>query len=291
MSWIARSAFVFLALFVSPVFAATIVVGPPPASIQAAINSAASGDTIQLSAGTYVQEFQVISKSLTIVGAGQNATIVQAPGPSTRLTQSFTFGVTTWAVVMVDNQAAPTPQTVDISNLTVDGGTQQDTTIPPIYGSSNRFFAIGYHNAGGTIQSVHTTNTRQTANFNELAGGGIINASDTGTVIFNVTNSLIDFYQRIGIDCRGAALTANVSAQHGQSRLRADAEYDNRHAQRHPVQWLGGGEHLEQSCRRKYLDCPRSIRDRHPAVRRGHGDGHGQYRQQQRHRHCCHSVR
>jgi len=212
MSSIARSGFVFWALFVSPVFAATIVVGPPPASIQAAINTAASGDTIQLSAGTYVQEFQVISKSLTIVGAGQNATIVQAPGPSTRLTQSFTFGVTTWAVVMVDNQAAPTPQTVDISNLTVDGGTQQDTTVPPIYGSSNRFFAIGYHNAGGTIQSVHTTNTRQTANFNELAGGGIINASDTGIVTFNVTNSLIDFYQRIGIDCRGPALTANVSA-------------------------------------------------------------------------------
>jgi parallel beta-helix repeat protein len=210
MSLVTTSAIV-LAMLAQPLYAATIVVGPPPASIQAAINSASSGDTIQLSAGTYVQEVQVISKSLNIVGAGQNLTIIQAPGPSTHLTQSFNIGANVWSIVMVDNQAAPTPQTVNISALTVDGGTQQDTVVAPIYGNSDRFFAIGYHNAGGTIQNVHTTNTRQTANFNELAGGGIINSSTLGTVTFNITNSLIDFYQRIGIDCRGASLTANVS--------------------------------------------------------------------------------
>ncbi|MES2345144.1 MAG: IPT/TIG domain-containing protein [Chlamydiota bacterium] len=95
--------------------------------------------------------------------------------------------------------------------MTVDGDSQQDTSIAPIYGNSDRFFAIGYHNANGTVQNVHTTNTRQTMNFNELAGGGIINASNTGTVTFNVTNCLVDFYQRLGIDCRGSALTANIS--------------------------------------------------------------------------------
>ncbi len=195
----------------TPAIAATIVVGPPPASIQSAINAAAPGDTIQLSAGTYVQEFQVISKSIDIVGAGQGVTIVQAPGPSTHLTQNFTFGANFWTIVMVDNQAAPAPQTVNISDLTVDGGTQQDTVVPPIYGSSDRFFAIGYHNAGGTINDVHTTNTRQTANFNELAGAGVVNASNQGAVTFAVTNSLIDFYQRGGLDLRGTSLTATIS--------------------------------------------------------------------------------
>ena len=34
---------------------------------------------------------------------------------------------------------------------------------------------------------------------------------DTGAVTCNVTNCLIDFYQRSGIDCRGANLTANIS--------------------------------------------------------------------------------
>lgn len=203
-------AFILLVLGIAE--AATIVVPPPPASIQNAINGASDGDTIQLSAGTYIQEVQVISKSLDIIGAGQGVSIIQSPDASTHLTQNFTFeGIVFWCIVMIDNQAAPTSHTVNISNLTVDGSNQQDTTIAPIYGSSDRFFAIGYHNTNGTVQNVHTTNTRQTANFNEVAGGGILNASDTGSVAFSVTNCLVDFYQRIGIDCRGPTLTATVS--------------------------------------------------------------------------------
>jgi hypothetical protein len=196
--------------------ASTIFVGPPPASIQTAINSAAPGDTIQLSAGTYIEQVQVISKSIDIIGAGENSTIIQSPDALTPLTQFFTFGVNFWSVLMVDNQAAPVAQIVNISDLTVSGDNQQDTaTLPPpspgFYGNSNRFFAIGYHNASGTVQNVHTTSTRQSSNFDELAGGGIVNASSSGAVTFNVTNCLIDFYQRQGIDCRGATLTANIS--------------------------------------------------------------------------------
>jgi|GEM_PF-2792753 len=213
LSRIFAFAFLFLAQSLT---AATITVGPPPASIQTAINSANNGDTIQLSAGSYVEQVQVVSKNLTIVGAGENTTIIQAPAAATPLTQFFTFGSNFWCVLMIDNQAAPTVQTVNISALTVDGGTQQDTTTlpapsPGFYGSSNRFFAIGYHNASGTITNVHTTNTRQSTNFNELAGGGIVNASSSGTATFTVSNSLVDFYQRQGIDLRGATLTATIT--------------------------------------------------------------------------------
>lgn len=205
-----------LLLLAGKLAAATIPVGPPPASIQAAINLAVDGDTVQLSAGTYVEPIQVISKSINLVGAGQNLTTIQAPGPSTPLTQFFTFGSNFWCIVMVDNQAAPTPQIVNISDLTVDGDSQQDTTTlpapsPGFYGSSNRFFAIGYHNAAGTVENVHTTNTRQSSNFGQLAGGGIVNASDSGAVTFYITSCLVDFYQRQGVDCRGAALTAHLS--------------------------------------------------------------------------------
>ena len=204
------------AFFIGNLNAAIINVPADAPTIQAAVNLAApSGDTIQIAAGTYVEQVQVVNKSLNIVGAGENTTIIQSPGPLTPLTQFFTFGVNFWCVLMIDNQAAPTPQTVNISDLTVDGDNQQDTTtLPPpspgFYGNPNRFFAIGYHNADGTIQNVHTTNTRQSSNFNELAGGGIICTADTGTVTCNVTNCLIDFYQRSGIDCRGTALTANI---------------------------------------------------------------------------------
>ncbi len=209
---VARLALASLATVPLQTVAATIVVGPPPASIQAAIDAASTGDTIRLAAGTYVQEFKVVSKNLTIEGAGRDATIVQAPPAATRLTQSFAFGgVTWWAVVLVDNQAVPAAQTVVLADLTVDGGTQQDTTVPPIYGSSDRFAGIGFHEANGTVRDVHVTNTRQTANFNELAGTGIVNASSVATVAFGVEGSLVDDYQRGGLDFRGATLTADVT--------------------------------------------------------------------------------
>ena len=204
------------ALFTGSVHSTVINVPGDAPTIQDAVNLAASsGDTIQIAAGTYVEQVQIINKSLDIIGAGENNTIIQAPSAATPLTEFFTFGSNYWCVVIVDNQAAPTPQTVNISDLTVDGSDQQDTTTlpspsPGFYGSSNRFFAIGYHNANGTLESVHTINTRQTSNFNELAGGGIICAADLGSVTCNILNCLVDFYQRIGIDCRGTALLANV---------------------------------------------------------------------------------
>lgn len=192
---------------------AIIPVGPPPNSIQAAVNAASDGDTVLLSAGTYVgQQVQIINKSINLVGAGRDVSIIEAPGPLTHLSQFFTFsGANVWCIVMVDNQVAPIAQTVNISDLTVDGDNQQDTIIPPIYGNSDRFFAIGYHNADGVISNVHTTNTKESSGFGELAGGGIINASNLGAITFRVENSLIDFYQRIGIDLRGATLTATVT--------------------------------------------------------------------------------
>lgn len=204
------------ALFTGSVQSTIINVPGDAPTIQDAVNLAASsGDTIQIAAGTYIEQVQIINKSLDIVGAGENNTIIKAPSAATPLTEYFTFGSNFWCIVIVDNQAAPTAQTVNISDLTVDGNDQQDTTTlpspsPGFYGSSNRFFAIGYHNANGTIQNVHTTNTRQTSNFNELAGGGIICAANLGSVTCNILDCLVDYYQRSGIDCRGTALLANV---------------------------------------------------------------------------------
>ncbi|MES2345143.1 MAG: hypothetical protein V4494_04310 [Chlamydiota bacterium] len=112
-----RSGKPFAVYFLSCLFAffsvhlngAIINVPADSPTIQGAVNmAAASGDTIQIAAGTYIEEVQVINKSLTIIGAGENSTIIQSPGPLTHLTQSFNFGSNYWCVLMVDNQAAPT---------------------------------------------------------------------------------------------------------------------------------------------------------------------------------------
>ncbi|HMV51399.1 MAG TPA: hypothetical protein PKD31_26900, partial [Blastocatellia bacterium] len=67
--------------------AATLCVNPGGtggclASIQAAINAAANGDTINVVAGTYTEDF-VINKSVALIGAGASATrLLGAPNNS-----------------------------------------------------------------------------------------------------------------------------------------------------------------------------------------------------------------
>jgi hypothetical protein len=62
--------------------AATLVVckhGCPYSSIQAAINAAASGDTIQVRRGTYFERVE-ITKNVALVGAGARDTTIRHPG-------------------------------------------------------------------------------------------------------------------------------------------------------------------------------------------------------------------
>jgi hypothetical protein len=207
-----------LALFVfsTSLQAATTIV-PLGTSIQNAINAAASGDTLQLQAGTYqltntppFRDLQVINKNLTIQGAGRDSTIIVAPSAAP-LAQFFNYlGLRFYCVMMVVNQNLPTPQTVNILDLTVDGGTQMDSA-PFFYNAINRFYAIGYSNADGTVRNVHTRSTRQFGTVTANSGGGITNASAPGVVNFNVENCLVDTYQREGIVCRGDGVTANVT--------------------------------------------------------------------------------
>src|SRR5438094_549278 len=58
--------------------ALTLVVPTQFPTIQSAVDAAAPGATIQILAGTYTEQVR-IAKSLTIAGAGMDATVIKAP--------------------------------------------------------------------------------------------------------------------------------------------------------------------------------------------------------------------
>jgi parallel beta-helix repeat protein len=94
--------------------AQTIVVPRDYPTIQAAVNAAAPGDTITVRSGTYTEEV-VISKDLTLRGAGAGATLIRSPATLTAFAVDVR-GNPLYAIVRVAHGAH-----VRMSGLTVSG--------------------------------------------------------------------------------------------------------------------------------------------------------------------------
>ncbi|MBK8975102.1 MAG: right-handed parallel beta-helix repeat-containing protein [Planctomycetes bacterium] len=127
--------------------------GNPYKTISFAAMQASSGDTLLLSAGTFGDDEQIVlgTKNLTIVGAGQGATVVR-PHPTLLNSILRGFPPTTpenhRVVFLVDGAAR-----VDIRSLTIDGAFR----MPP----TGRLHGIYYREgADGTLQDVEIVNCR-----------------------------------------------------------------------------------------------------------------------------------
>jgi len=175
-------------------------------SINAAVNAANGGATINVLAGTY-QEQVVIDKSLTLTGAGIGNSIINAPdllGHSAYGTEGVELPPTTYkAIVSVENGA-----NVSISGFTIDGLGK---------GNANESFAgIGFDNSSGTVSDVRITRVRNGGLTGTIDGTG---QTGIGLIVFNndgaartvaLENSAIDDFQKDGVLLVGAGLTGDI---------------------------------------------------------------------------------
>jgi hypothetical protein len=161
----------------------TGLAGDPLKTIQAGVNKVSSGGTVQVAAGTYVENVTV-TKALTLAGAGQNSTIIQPAleGPNPPSCGSLCAGASSVILVQADN--------VTIHDLGIDGNNPGlSSGNPPVGGSDidARNGIITNHNAGVFNNlSVHDTTVKNVY----LRG---MYASSGGT--FNFSNDTIDNVQ------------------------------------------------------------------------------------------------
>jgi nitrous oxidase accessory protein NosD len=178
--------------------AATVIHVPTDSTtIQGAINGAAPGDTIEIAAGTYVEQVHITKNNLRLVGAGAGATAIQSPAT---LTDYFITGTSTtnYPIVFVDGATG-----VVISDLTVDGDGQ---------GNANyRFSGIAFWNAGGSVSDAAVTRVRETPFSGNQHGVAIYAYNNTGgPYTIALADVVIDDFQKNGLALSGTGLTVDL---------------------------------------------------------------------------------
>ncbi len=188
----------------------------PGMSIQAAINDAANGDTIEIAQGTYIEQLLVNGKNLTIHGDG----IVTIQAPAT-LVPSFTVSASgtpqKYAIIGVENHA-----NVTIDNVHIDGQGAGDQV------GGGDFNGVYYFNSSGHLENSVISGIRDGGPGGTLDGdqrGVAIGAFVTDGSSQNLEidhNNIYDF-QKNGMALNGQGLTVEV---HDNSVTGAGASND-----------------------------------------------------------------
>jgi len=182
--------------------ASTVVVGTCKSgltsfsTIQAAVNAAPNGSTIDVCPGTYSEQVTINGKSLTIIGvlSGTNdAAVLIPPAGGLTVNASDFAGKAVAAQVFVENATA-----VTISHLTVDGKGNALT------GCGTNLIGIFYQNSSGKIVDDVARNQILDSSYQGCQVGlGIDVESDSSGPAVTISNSSVHNYQKNGITAGG----------------------------------------------------------------------------------------
>ncbi len=189
----------------------------PGESIQAAVDSAASGDTIQIEAGTYQEAVCVDGKGLTIEGAGRDATKIVWPDWSTPADLPDPDSTPCWeAQNQSDPESDPDTLADDVSGiffLEPDGPvevTALSTWNHPANGiaawGADGFRVVktkGHGHDRYGILSAYSTHTRILRNIEEGVDRGTPERPNSGTAGIGSTDSAKAYADIVANDVQG----------------------------------------------------------------------------------------
>jgi len=184
-----------LALPMQTVRAATITVcasGCDYTTIQEAIIAASPGDTINVAAGTYVEQL-LVQKSLTIAGAGAASTNIQAPAIRTG---SVTEDGRIWDYIVA---AYPTSGTINvrIEGFTIDANNQNKTA------ETTNLVAVFFRDVSGTGAGLFSSKIQGFPAIPDYESYGV---KVYGNSVLSIDNNAVSSYTRDGIGVKGGLL-------------------------------------------------------------------------------------
>jgi nitrous oxidase accessory protein NosD len=182
--------------------ASTVVVGGCKPSltsfttIQAAVNTAPAGSTVDVCPGTYPEQVTISAKSLTLVGivAGTSDAAVLIPPPGgLAINATDIDGGAVAAQIFVENSIS-----VTISHLTVDENGNA------LASCGTNLIGIYFKNSAGRITDSVARNQILSAGYQGCQVGlGIDVESDSGAPTVSVANNSVHNYQKNGITASG----------------------------------------------------------------------------------------